>query len=68
MDLARPPTQLHSCAIAYNRGQPSGHLCLTPKLIQVLEGGKKRVLDRIFSIGRVAQKSIGISVKRESTA
>jgi hypothetical protein len=34
----------------------------------VLEGGKKRVLDRIFGIGSVAQKSIGISVKREATA
>jgi hypothetical protein len=39
MDLAWPFAQLHPGAIADNRRQPSGHLRLSPELVQMCVGG-----------------------------
>jgi hypothetical protein len=53
MDLARPFAQLHPCTIAYNRRQPSGHLRLSPELVQVFVGGQQRFLHRILCVSSV---------------
>jgi hypothetical protein len=50
--------------IEHDCRQPGRDLRLSPELVQMLAGGEKSVLNRIFGIGSVAQKSKRTSVKR----
>jgi hypothetical protein len=50
MDLPWPFTQLHPGAVADNRRQPSGHLGLSPELVQMFVGGQQGFLHRILCV------------------
>ncbi|MFY9743978.1 MAG: hypothetical protein WA252_19275 [Candidatus Sulfotelmatobacter sp.] len=67
IDVAQPPPQLHQRRIVHDGRQPSGHLCLSPELVQVRVSRKKGILNRIFCVSRIAQDPIGPSVKRWQT-
>jgi len=64
MDLAWLFAQLHPSAIADNRRQPSGHLRLSPELVQVLVGGQQRLLHRILCVSSIPEKSQSTTIKR----
>jgi hypothetical protein len=63
MDLARPFAQLHPGAIADNRRQPSGHLRLSPELVQMLVSGQQGFLHRILCVSRIPQESEGTTME-----
>jgi hypothetical protein len=64
MDLAWPFAQLDPGAIADNRSQPSGHLRLSPELVQMFVGSQQRLLDRIFCVISIAQNTQSTSIER----
>jgi hypothetical protein len=57
MDLARSFAQLHPCPIADNRRQPSGHLRLSPELVQMFVSGQQRLLHRILCVSSIPQNT-----------
>jgi hypothetical protein len=67
MDLT-PPPQSHAGTVEHDSSEPGRDLRLSSELVQVLAGGEKSVLNRIFGVGSVAQKSVGTSVKRGQAA
>jgi hypothetical protein len=64
MDLAWPFAQLHPGAVADNRRQPSGHLRLSPELVQMFVGSQQRLLDRILRVISIAQNTQSTSIER----
>jgi hypothetical protein len=64
MDLAWPFAQLDPGAIADNRRQPSGHLRLSPELVQMFVGSQQRLLDRILCVISIAQNTQSTSIER----
>jgi hypothetical protein len=56
--------QLHQCAVADNRRQPSRDLRLLPKLIYMFVSGQKGFLHRILCVSCIPQKSEGTAIKR----
>src|SRR6202035_4359136 len=67
MDLAWPFAQLHPGAIADNCRQPSGHLRLSPELVQMFVGGQQRLLHRILCVSAIPQKTQSTPIKRRQT-
>jgi hypothetical protein len=64
MDLAWPFAQLHPRAIADNGRQPSGHLRVSPELVQMFVGGQQRLLHRILCVSSIPQKTQSTTIKR----
>jgi hypothetical protein len=54
IDLPGPFAQLHPGAVADNRRQPSGHLRLSPELVQMFVGGQQRFLHRILCVSSIS--------------
>jgi hypothetical protein len=63
VDLAWPFAQLHPGAIADNCRQPSGHLRLSPELVQMFVGGQERFLHRILCVSSIPQKTQSTTIE-----
>jgi hypothetical protein len=68
MDVKSPFAQLQSGAIMHNCSHPSGHLGLTPELIQVCIGSQQSILNGVLGIRGVPQHLIGLFVQRGKAA
>ena len=68
MEVPPPVAQSHEGTVEHDGSEPSGDLRLCPELVQMLAGGEKSILNRVFSVGSVAQNSLGASAKRGQTA
>jgi hypothetical protein len=64
MDLTWPFAQLHPCAIADNRRQPSGHLRLSPELVDMFVCGQQGFLHYVLGVSCIANKSESTPTKR----
>src|SRR5207302_9785193 len=64
VDLAWPSSQFRQRRIDDNGGQPCRHFRLPLELVQMPASGEECILDRILSVGSIAQVSIRPFVKQ----